>query len=159
MFHGHGRERGCGDSVYRLLFFAFIAVFEDGPDMIVIQHLGSAPRGLLNSQDRTAGALSPSPVFLKSRKAVTLTLPCRQCSRSLPQGSSVKRAKPEWDDFLMPVSWFSRWRNSSTVEEPSKPTTCRREASSLRANFPGAYEGSRGGLHSTGGKKQGELGS
>lgn len=37
----------------------------------------------------------------------------------------MKRAKPEWEDFLMPVSWFSRWRNSSTVEEPSKPTTCR----------------------------------
>lgn len=58
---------------------------------------------------------------------ITLMLPCRQCSRSLPEGSSVKRAKPEWDDFLMPVSWFRRWRNSSTVEEPSKPTTCTRE--------------------------------
>ena len=54
-----------------------------------------------------------------------MTLPCRQCSRSRPEGSSVKRAKPEWDDVLMPASWFSRWRNSSTVDEPSKPTTCR----------------------------------
>lgn len=36
---------------------------------------------------------------------------CRQCSRSLPAGSSVKRAKPEREDFLMPVSWFNRWRN------------------------------------------------
>ena len=54
-----------------------------------------------------------------------MALPCRQCSRSLPAGSSVKRAKPEREDFLMPISWFNRWRNSSTVEEPSKPTTCR----------------------------------
>lgn len=60
---------------------------------------------------------------------ITLMLPCRQCSRSLPEGSSVKRAKPEWEDFLMPVSWFRRWRNSSTVEEPSKPTTCVGEGS------------------------------
>lgn len=59
-----------------------------------------------------------------SREAITLILPCRQCSRSLPEGSSMKRAKPECEDFLMPISWFSRCRNSSTVEEPSKPTTC-----------------------------------
>lgn len=100
--------------------------------------MGSAPNRLWNSQAPTRWALSPPPksqspkvaqegLSWPSGKAITLTLPCRQCSRSLPEGSSVKRAKPEWDDFLMPVSWFSRWRNSSTVEEPSKPTTCRGE--------------------------------
>lgn len=98
--------------------------------------LGSAPNRLQNSQVPASEACSPpskpqGPAMAQegliwlSREDSTLTLPCRQCSRSLPEGSSVKRAKPEWDDFLMPVSWFSCWRNSSTVEEPSKPTTCR----------------------------------
>lgn len=48
----------------------------------------------------------------------------RQCSRSLPDGSSEKRLNPVSWGFLMPIRWFSLWRNSSTVVEPSKPTTC-----------------------------------
>jgi len=52
-------------------------------------------------------------------------LGCRQCSRSLPDGSSVKRAKPEICGFLMPALWFTVFRNSCTVVEPSKPTTYR----------------------------------
>lgn len=47
----------------------------------------------------------------------------------------MKRAKPDWDGFLMPVSWFSRWRNSSTVEEPSKPTTWEWGEAPELANF------------------------
>lgn len=53
----------------------------------------------------------------------TLADGCRQCSRSLPNGSSVKRAKPDSWGFLTPILWFSVLRNSSTVVEPSKPTT------------------------------------
>lgn len=97
--------------------------------------MGSQPNKLWKNKAPARVVLSPSPkprslavsqegLSWPGREAVTLMLPCRQCSRSLPEGSSVKRAKPEWEDFLMPVSWFRRWRNSSTVEEPSKPTTC-----------------------------------
>ena len=55
----------------------------------------------------------------------TLADGCRQCSRSLPEGSSVKRVKPDSWGFLMTILWFSVLRNSSTVVEPSNPTTCR----------------------------------
>lgn len=44
----------------------------------------------------------------------------------------------------MPVSWFSRWRNSSTVEEPSKPTTCRERGPPERGPR-GLVEGSEAG--------------
>lgn len=60
----------------------------------------------------------------RGEKKNTFMLPCRQCSKFLPEGSSVNRENPMWDGFLIPVSWFSLWMNSSTVEEPSKPTTC-----------------------------------
>lgn len=59
-------------------------------------------------------------------RSPTLADGCRQCSRSLPDGSSVKRANPDSWGFLIPILWFSVWRNSSTVVEPSKPTTSRR---------------------------------
>lgn len=94
------------------------------------QAMGQAPSRQAASPSPKSQSLQVAQEGLSwlNGEAVTLMLPCKECSRSLPEGSSVKRAKPERAGFLMPVSWFSRWRNSSTVEEPSKLTTCRGEA-------------------------------
>lgn len=53
----------------------------------------------------------------------TLAVFWRQCSNVLSIGSSLKRAKPEWVESRIPASSFTVWINSSTVVEPSKPTT------------------------------------
>lgn len=69
----------------------------------------------------------------------------------------MKRAKPDWEGFLMPVSWFSRWRNSSTVEEPSKPTTWEWERHPEPANFlSNRHGGSRKGLNTAMERYKGE---
>lgn len=63
------------------------------------------------------------PAIRCALACITLVAGWRQCSRSFPEGSSVKRAKPESWGFLIPALWFSVFTNSSTVVDPSNPTT------------------------------------
>ena len=53
----------------------------------------------------------------------TLVLGSNQCSSSFSMGSSLNNANPDWLTSRHPISWLSVTKNSSTVVEPSKPTT------------------------------------
>ena len=53
----------------------------------------------------------------------TLHLGSSQCSSSFSIGSSLNKANPDWLTSRHPISWFKVTINSSTVVEPSNPTT------------------------------------
>lgn len=69
------------------------------------------------------------------KEVLTFKCPRRQCSSFWPAGSSVKRVKPDCTLSLIPIVLFRVCRNSSTVVEPSKLTTCKNKCVMLKCLY------------------------